>query len=88
MSRLVWGVLVWGLAFFALELPAHWNRTPWPTLSRTIWDGISWWHPLAYFTVLFMAVLLGHFEFEWSAGWLILLAVGGSVAITVHVVAR
>ena len=88
MRALIWGVVVWGTAFFALELPAHWDKTPWPTLSRTVWDLIAWWHPLAYFTVLFMAVLLGHFEFEWSAKWLILLAVLGTAAIVAHVAVR
>ena len=88
MTRLLWGVVVWGTAFFALELPAHWNRTPWPTLSSTVWDGIKWWHPIAYMVVLFTLVLLGHFEFHWSAGWLILLAVAGTAAIGAHVVIR
>ena len=88
MSRLVWGVCVWLPAFLLLELPAHWKLVPWPTLSRTVWDAIKWWHPLAYFTALFVAVLLGHFEFEWSAGWLILLALAGSAAIGIHLAVR
>lgn len=88
MSRLLWGVAVWLPAFLLLELPAHWRLVPWPTLSSTVWDGIKDWHPVGYFVALFMAVLLGHFEFEWSAKWLIIAALAGTAAILAHLALR
>lgn len=88
MRALCWGLAVWSTAFFALELPAHYGLVPWPTLSRTVWIGIKDWHPVAYFVALFVAILLGHFEFRWSAGWLIAIAAAGSLAITVHILTR
>lgn len=88
MGKLGWGLVVWGAAFFALELPAHWKLVPWPTFSRTIWDGISWWHPVAYFIALACVVLFGHFEFQWSAKWLISTALLGTLAILIHLAVR
>jgi hypothetical protein len=88
VSRLAWGIAVWTPAFLALELPAHWGLTPWPTLSSTVWDLIAWWHPMAYFTVLFMVVLLGHFEFHWSAGWVVGAALIGTALIIGHLAVR
>jgi hypothetical protein len=82
------GLLVWGVAFFGLELPAHWNLVPWPTLSSTVWDGIKAWHPVAYFIALALAVLLGHFEEKWSVGWLLAVAGIGTVAILIHLLTR
>lgn len=88
MSRLLWGIAVWLPAFLALELPAHYGLTPWPTLSSTIWDAIKWWHPLAYFVALFMIVLLGHFEAHWSVKWLIGISIMGGAIILAHLASR
>ena len=88
MSRLAWGLLVWLPAFLALELPAHFDLVPWPTLSSTVWIGIKDWHPVAYFVAIAMVVLFGHFEFEWSVGWLIAVAVALSVAVGIHLAVR
>lgn len=89
MTRLECGLLVWAILFFPAELLAHfWGRCPWPTLSRTVWDGIAWWHPVAYFVAIFAVVLLGHFEFRWSAAWLIVVAASLSAAVLVHLAVR
>lgn len=85
---LIWGIIVWGTAFTLLEIPAHFERVPWPTLSRTIWDGIKSWHPVAYFVAIFTIVLLGHFEFQWSARWLIVIALALGAAVAIHILAR
>lgn len=88
VSRGLIGLCVWVPLFLAFELPAHFKLVPWPTLSRTIWDGIKWWHPLAYFVALFVFVLLGHLDMHWSVKWLILVALVIAAAILAHVATR
>lgn len=88
MSKLGWGIAVWLPAFLLLELPAHYKLVPWPTLSSTVWDGIKWWHPVAYFVAILMFVLYGHFERHWSVGWLIGVAFALTAAVVVHVLVR
>lgn len=88
MSKLLIGILVWLPAFLILELPAHFNLVPWPTLSATIWDGIKWWHPIAYFVALFVFILLGHLEMHWSARWLIGIGLFLTAFILVHIATR
>jgi hypothetical protein len=85
MDRLLTGVVVWTTAFLALELPAHFVAGwPYPTLSRTIWDGVAWWHPVAYFVAIFGFVLLGHFELQWSVRWLLIVTAALVVAVLIH----
>ena len=79
---------MWAPAFFALELPAHFKLVPWPTLSRTFWDLIAWWHPMAYFVLVAMVVLLGHFEKHWSVRYLIAVALMGTAAAAAHLILR
>ena len=75
-------VLVWLGAFLALELtPIFWPGCPWTTFTGTVRGGISWWHALAIYVVVFLIVLGGHFDYGWRARYLILLAVIGAVLI-------
>lgn len=89
MNRLDWGLIVWGFAFFPLELTAHfWSRCPWPTFSSTVWIGIKDWHPLSYFVALALFVLWGHFDRHWSVLPLIAVAGLAALAIGVHLITR
>ena len=73
MTKELVSLLVWSILFFSFELPAHfWAGCPWYTLSRTIWNGESWWPPIAIYVLGFMVILAGHFELHWSARWLVL----------------
>ena len=85
LTRELKSVIVWTLAFLFFELPSKdvWGLWPWYSLSRTVQLGEQWWWPFAIYTAVFMGVLLGHFEFDWSARWVILLGlVGGALAIS------
>jgi len=88
VSRLDIGLAVWVPAFLALELPAHWNLTPWPTLSSTVWDAVRWWPPIAYFVALFLLVLIGHLDAHWSVRWLLGVSVLLAAAILAHLATR
>lgn len=79
---------VWLGAFLLLELPSHdvWGLWPWSSLSETVQVGEAWWWPLAVYVGIFMAVLLGHFEWDWSARWLIILGLAGVALILSHYV--
>lgn len=78
---------VWTLAFLLLELPAKdlWGWWPWYTLSETVQIGVAWWWPIAVYVGVFMLVLLGHFELNWGAKWIIALAVIGAALIVSRV---
>ena len=56
----------------------------WPiqTLSRTIWGGIHWWHPLADAVVAMTVILDVHFLWMISAGYLI----AGGAVVTIGIV--
>ena len=76
-------VLVWTLAFLFFELPAKdvFGLWPWYSLSETVQLGEAWWWPLAVYVPIFMFVLLGHFEFDWSANWIVLLGLLGAALV-------
>ena len=78
----------WTAAFLFFELPSKdvWGLWPWYSLSETVQVGIAWWWPLAVYTALFMVVLLGHFELNWSAGWIIALGFLGACLIASHLI--
>jgi hypothetical protein len=88
VSRLVWGLTVWTVAFFALELPAHWGLVPWPTFSRTVWIGEADWQPVSLIVEALMVVLLVHFVFRITAAALIATALLGGFAIVIHILTR
>jgi hypothetical protein len=58
----------------------------WPivTLSRTVWGGIHWWHPLADAVIAFTIVLDIHLLWMLSAGYLIAVAAGIFLAVGAH----
>lgn len=64
---------MWTAAFLFFELPARdvFGIWPWNSLSETVQVGVAWWWPMAVYVGLFMAVLLGHFEFSWSYRWVL-----------------
>ena len=78
------GLLVWAFAFLALELPAHFDWVPWPTLSRTMWDAESAWHATTYFVEVFFAVLLAHIVLRLSVAALVAVVVCAAVTVAVH----
>lgn len=86
MSRELVSVFVWTAAFLVFELPSKdvWGLWPWYSLSRTVQLGEAWWWPIALYVVLFMAVLLGHFEFDWSYRWVVAVAALGVCLIASH----
>lgn len=90
LSELQRGLLVWGLvlagAFLPVELAGHFLH-PWPTLSRTVWDSIRWWHPVAGMVAVFLFVLWGHLDRDWSVGYLVVVAALIMVAVVTHAVA-
>lgn len=87
MSKALTGAFFWATYFLIAELPAHFiSWWPYPTLSRTVWDGIKWWHPIAFMVAIFLFALWGHLDRNWSAGWLILVGVLIAAAITAHAV--
>lgn len=88
MSEELRSVAVWTVVFLILELPAHFGLVPWLTLSLTVWNGESWWPPVAAFVAAFVLVLLAHLEFHWSARWLVLTALAGAAVIASHLVER
>lgn len=90
MKQELLNVLVWAGAFLFLELPSKdvWGLWPWNSLSRTVWIGEAWWWPIAGYVAVFMAVLLGHLEFDWSASWLVILGIIGAVGILIHIFAK
>lgn len=68
MTRFEWGLLVWGLLFFAflcLELPAAFGKTPWPTLSSESWSIEKAWTWTQIVFLAGLAVLLVHIVFHW-----------------------
>jgi hypothetical protein len=80
---------VWTLVFLAFELPAHFIRTcPWYTLSQTVWQGESWWPPVALFVLVFMLVLGAHLELHWSVRWLLAVTAVGIALIVSHLLER
>ena len=55
---------------------------PIPTLSRTVWDGETFWPVvLPVFVAVFVAILLAHFELHWSARWIILAGIVGAALV-------
>ena len=78
---------VWITAVLFFELPAHDLGGPWPwyTLSETVQIGVHWWWPIAVYTGLFMLVLFGHFEFEWSVRWVLAVSFLGVALIVSRV---
>jgi hypothetical protein len=88
LARLVWGLCVWSVAFFTLELPAHWGLVPWPTFSSTVWIGEADWWPVSLIVEALMLVLLVHFIFRISAAALIATALLGGFAIIIHILTR
>jgi hypothetical protein len=47
--------------------------------------GVHWWWPIAVYTGLFMLVLFGHFEFEWSVRWVLAVSFLGVALIVSRV---
>lgn len=88
MSVELRSLVLWTVAFLALELPAHFGLVPWRTLSSTVWNGEAWWPPVAIFVLIFTFVLLGHLELHWSARWLIAVAVAIAALLISHILAR
>ena len=79
----VWGFVL--LVFLGLELPpVFWPGCPWETLSGTVWDAQSAWHPARAFVAVFLLVLALHFAAKVPAGWLITVAVGTALALGTH----
>lgn len=76
MTESLRSIIIWTLAFLALELPAHYGLVPWYTLSSTVWHGESWWWPVGVCVAIFTLVLLGHLELHWSVKYLIAVALG------------
>lgn len=89
MTKLEWGLLIWlglwGGAFLALELPAHFGLTPWPTLSSTDWTAEADWEPVRLLGIVFLAVLAAHLAFKLNVFALISVAIVGALAILIHV---
>lgn len=81
-------VAVWVAAFLLFELPSKdvGGIWPWYSLSRTVATGEAWWWPLGIYVAVFMAVLLGHFELDWSARWVVVVAVIGVAMIVSRLV--
>lgn len=67
---------VWAAAFLFFELPSKdvFGLWPWYSLSETVQIGVAWWWPISIYVSLFMAVLWGHFEWDWSVRWLLAVA--------------
>jgi hypothetical protein len=90
VTRFHVGLVVWGLwlaAFLALELPAVFDRVPWPTLSTESWDAQTAWHFSRLLMAVFLGVLLMHIVFRLSAEALIAVVVLAVVALVVHLAA-
>lgn len=81
---------VWTFAFLLLELPSYdvWGWWPWYSLSVTVEKGEAWWWPIAVYVPAFMLVLLCHFEWGWSAKWVVAMGVLGALLIASHLIGR
>ena len=75
MSGWTWMWLFWIAAFFAIEMPAVWNKTPNDTLSEHIWSWFSvkdkgkWWRIRRLVLAIALVVLMFHFLA--GGGWFI-----------------
>jgi hypothetical protein len=87
MSRWAWGLLYWGVFWFACaflpaELAANSNVAPWPTLSATIQHFVHDDWRIAAGTLAIMLGLSVHFLFDqklWPS-----LFFGAAVALSAH----
>lgn len=76
MSGWTWLWLFWVAMFFAIELPAVFDKKPGGTLSEHIWEWFSvkekskWWRVRRLVLVVALGVLMYHFLS--GGGWFIL----------------
>jgi hypothetical protein len=75
MSGWTWAWLFWGAMFFAIEMPAVFNKTKGDTLSEHIWHWFSirdkgkWWRVRRAVLAFALAILTYHFLA--GGGWLV-----------------
>lgn len=88
MKQELLNLFVWIVAFLTFELPAKdvWGIWPWESLSKTVQIGVAWWWPIAVYVVLFMGVLLGHFEFDWSVRYVLMVTFLGVCLVASHLI--
>lgn len=87
MSRELRSLLIWTAVFFAAELPpVFWPGCPWNTFTGTVRGGVAWWWPVSIYVAVFAFVAVGHFDWHWSARWLITAAAFGAALFCSHAV--
>lgn len=81
---------VWAGAFLVFELPSKdvLGLWPWYSLSNTVQIGVRWWAPIAVYVALFMFVLLGHFELNWRARWVLAVVFLGVCLVASHLIGK